>query len=386
METSRHPLWLVGFRPFFILAMLSGIILPPLWALIFNSILNTPNESFSPIPWHAHEMFFGFGLAVLGGFLLTASKNWVKIRGYHGPALMLLTGAWIFERLGMFVGGSWPSALFLISNHLFLGMLVAMLLWTLIRHRQTDSYKDNIFFILILPLFWASKYFILTPEYFRLGVSMINGLFRMAFLLMLERTLTQFMKSIYQVELLRNFALDTAIKTLGLLLIFENLLPLGASDILSLGLALLLLVRFVFWKPQFAFRRIDIAVMYLGYLAIALQLLVEVSVRNFNTALIGSVATHIFTFGTMGLIIPAMMVRISNGHTGRKVSFGAKDKAVLWIMILAFGFRILAPQVFPARYALFIFAAAACWSIGFLILAWSYIPYLLQPRIDGKDH
>jgi uncharacterized protein involved in response to NO len=29
-------------------------------------------------------MFFGFGWAVLGGFLLTASKNWVKIRGYHG--------------------------------------------------------------------------------------------------------------------------------------------------------------------------------------------------------------------------------------------------------------------------------------------------------------
>ena len=39
---------------------------------------------FSVVQWHAHEMFFGFGWAVMGGFLLTSTKNWVHIRGYHG--------------------------------------------------------------------------------------------------------------------------------------------------------------------------------------------------------------------------------------------------------------------------------------------------------------
>ena len=43
-------------------------------------------------------MFFGFGWAVLGGFLLTATRNWVKIRGYHGLALIYLVIVWLAER------------------------------------------------------------------------------------------------------------------------------------------------------------------------------------------------------------------------------------------------------------------------------------------------
>lgn len=121
------------------------MLLPIIWALIFGSAAPAPDASFSAVQWHAHEMFFGFGWAVLGGFLLTSTKNWVNIRGYHGPALMLLAAAWIFERIGMSFGGSWPKPLFLLSNNFFLGSMIAMLLWTLIRHRATDSYRDNAF-------------------------------------------------------------------------------------------------------------------------------------------------------------------------------------------------------------------------------------------------
>jgi hypothetical protein len=64
---------------------------------------------------------FGFGWAVLGGFLLTSTKNWVQIRGYHGAALVFLAAAWLFERAGMGFGGHWPGWLFHLSNFLFLG-------------------------------------------------------------------------------------------------------------------------------------------------------------------------------------------------------------------------------------------------------------------------
>jgi uncharacterized protein involved in response to NO len=90
----------------FSLACLAGAILPALWALIFSGYLPAPSAPFTSIQWHAHEMFFGFGWAVLGGFLLTSTKNWVNIRGYHGPALMLLAGAWIVERFAMSFGGT----------------------------------------------------------------------------------------------------------------------------------------------------------------------------------------------------------------------------------------------------------------------------------------
>jgi uncharacterized protein involved in response to NO len=112
LKLSAHPLWLVGFRLFFGLACLSGLSLPVLWTLLFTGAISAPPASFSIIQWHAHEMFFGFGWAVLGGFLLTATKNWVQVRGYHGKALMFLVAAWLFERVGMWFEGCWPPLLF----------------------------------------------------------------------------------------------------------------------------------------------------------------------------------------------------------------------------------------------------------------------------------
>ena len=96
MSLVSQPLWHAGFRPFFALACLSGIVLPLLWALMFAGALEAPTAAFTASQWHAHEMFFGFGWAMLAGFLLTASKNWVKIRGYHGASTQDIADAILF--------------------------------------------------------------------------------------------------------------------------------------------------------------------------------------------------------------------------------------------------------------------------------------------------
>ncbi|MBY0575362.1 MAG: NnrS family protein [Gallionellaceae bacterium] len=387
MKFSQHPLWLVGFRPFFLLACLSGLSLPMLWALIFPGFIAAPATSFPMIQWHAHEMFFGFGWAVLGGFLLTSTKNWVGVRGYHGYPLILLVAAWLFERVGMWFEGSWPPLLFRLSNNLFLGLIVVMLLRTLIRNRNSDSYRnDNYFFLLILPTFLISKNLMLSHDYFSIGASMAVGLFRMAFLVMLERTLAQFMKAAFQVVILNSQPLNKAIKLLGLLLVFESLMPTQVSGSIALLLALLLIGRFFFWYPQLALRRLDIGIMYLGYLAIVAQLLIEFIRHTIHPEWAASISTHVFTFGAMGLIIPAMLVRISKGHTGRKAVFDTLDKLVLKFMLLAFVARIIGPQIYPDGYIHWICLAALCWFACFSILAWRYIPFLMQPRIDGKEH
>jgi uncharacterized protein involved in response to NO len=385
MSVSGHPFWLVGFRPFFALACLAGLGLPLLWVLMILGAAPAPMVPFATVQWHAHEMFFGFGWAVLGGFLLTSTKNWVGIRGYHGAALMFLVAAWLFERAGMWFGGRWPAFLFEISNTLFLASIIAMLLWTLVRHRKEDTYRDNAVFLLILPAFLIAKHLMLSAEHFQIGVSMATGLFRMAFLVMLERTLTQFMKGIFQVGILRNAALDRTIKLLGLLLVGAGLMPLLAGWI-SLLLALLLTGRFFFWKPQLAMRRIDLGIMYLGYIAMVLQLLAEFLGQLAPPAWVGAFSMHVFALGVMGLIIPAMLIRISKGHTGRKVVFDPFDKLVLWIMIAAFVLRVIAPQLRPDAYALWILLAACGWFSGFAILAWRLIPLLAQARVDGREH
>jgi len=385
MSHARHPLWLVGFRPFFLLACLAGALLPLIWALLFSGVGSLTASPVDALRWHAHEMFFGFGWAVLGGFLLTSTKNWVNIRGHHGDALAFLAAAWLFERFGMAYGGSWPTALFLLSNNLFLGSIVAMLLWTLIRHRAQDSYRDNLFFIVLLPIFIVAKQLMLHGD-FAAGSDMVLALFRLAFLVMLERTLTPFMKGAFQVQILRQPRLDMPIKLLGLILVGGFLLPAALTGALSLALALLLLVRFVFWKPQLAFRRIDIGIMYVGYLAIVGQLLLVALAQVADPGWVGSVATHLFTFGAMGCIIPAMIVRIANGHTGRKVVFSPVDRGILYIMLAALVIRIVIPQFAPGLYLACIHAAATCWLLAFGLLGWRYIPMLLKPRIDGREH
>jgi uncharacterized protein involved in response to NO len=386
MRFLNHPVWLVGFRPFFTLACLAGLSLPIIWALIFSGLVPAPETPFTAVQWHAHEMFFGFGWAVLGGFLLTSTKNWVNIRGYQGAALILLTAAWLFERFAMAFGGQWPLPVFAIACNLFLGSIIAMLLWTLIRHRKRDNYRDNAFFIVMLPAFLIAKYLMLFGGDFTAGYTMTIALFRLAFLVMLERTLTTFMKSAFQVEILRHPKLDLAIKLFALLLVFEFLLPAPYTVALASILAILLSIRFIFWKPQLAFTRIDIGIMYVGYLAIVGQLLIEALAHVTQFVWIGSVSVHLFTFGAMGCVIPAMIIRISNGHTGRKVKFDARDKLVLYIMLTALLIRLIIPQTFPAAYLLCIQLAALCWMLAFGLLAWRYIPMLLQRRIDGKEH
>lgn len=387
MFSLNHPVWLVGFRPFFTLACVSGAALPMLWALVFTGALPAPAAALSPSQWHAHEMFFGFGWAVLGGFLLTSTKNWVHIRGYHGAALMLLAGAWLIERGVLWFAGRLPFALFLVGANLFLAAIVVMLLATLLAHREQDTYRsDNRFFLIALPLFLVAKNLLLLPDTFAAGSSMTLTLFRIAFLVMLERTLSQFMKGVFQTEILRAPPLDNAIKLLALALVFAAWLPAMLAGAIELTLAALLLGRFVFWKPQLAMRRIDIGIMYFGYLAIVGQLLLDGFGRFANLHWIGTLPTHVFTFGVMGAIIPAMIMRISKGHTGRKVVFDGIDRAILWLMIVAFMLRVVAPQLLPEQYPGWIHAAAACWLLAFATVGVRYVPMLFAARIDGKEH
>ena len=332
-------------------------------------------------------MLFGFGWAVLGGFMLTATKNWVKIRGYHGLLLMILAFFWLIERGGMWLAGNLSPMTFAITNNLFLATIIAMLLWTLLRHRENDSYRlENWAFLVILPLFLAAKQLLLSEAYFAAGSSMAIALFRTAFLVMLERTLTQFMTNVFQVAILRNVWLDQSIKLLSLLFVVEGFLPRMLVGGAALLLALLLLFRLAFWKPLLAMRRLDLGIMYLGYIGIVVQLLTEFANTVQPVAWVGSVSTHVFAFGVMGLIIPAMLTRICNGHTGRKVTFGKLDKLVLWIMMAGFVARIVMPQLAPGLYLLWIDFSAFCWFAGFALLAWRYIPFLMAARIDGKEH
>ena len=83
-EPTREPapggfaLFALGFRPFYLLAALFSAVAVLVWLAVLRG---EPWRGFlSPLAWHQHEMTFGFALAVVAGFLLTAGRVWTGLR------------------------------------------------------------------------------------------------------------------------------------------------------------------------------------------------------------------------------------------------------------------------------------------------------------------
>ncbi len=378
-----HPIWLAGFRPFFTLAFVAGALLPLVWAAAFSGALPWRSTGPSSIAWHAHEMFFGFGWAVLGGFLLTASKNWVKIRGIHGGALAVAVLLWLLERGAIFIESPLFSRALL---NVFPVYVVGYLVWTLVRYRRQDAFADNWFFVVALPLFLVAKNLLVTPSMWLYGTTMTLGLFRVAFAVMFERTMPQFMKNAMGTPLPKRRWLDMPIKLLVMAAVFEALLPVNAA-VVVLGLAaLLLFARLLTWKPWVGMKRFEIAVMYVGYLGLVAHFALS-SLRYAGLyAGLGSLSTHVFTFLCMGMVIPPMLIRISQGHNGRKLRFTRADRIAMAAMGVAAFFRLVATQLWPALLMEWIYLAAIGWSLCFVLIGLRVVPFLWQPRIDGKVH
>src|SRR5690349_16499025 len=101
---GRWPILALGFRPFFLLAALFAAAAVPMWLLIYAGVIE-PVSYLPPTLWHGHEMVFGFAVAVIAGFLLTAAGNWTGRRIASGLGLGALAGLWIAGRLGLVVTG-----------------------------------------------------------------------------------------------------------------------------------------------------------------------------------------------------------------------------------------------------------------------------------------
>jgi len=90
----------LGFRPFFLGATVFAILAIALWLLALRgSGLIAPGYGMAN--WHMHEMLFGYGPAVLSGFLLTAVPNWTGRKPLSGSGLAALWLLWLAGRVAM---------------------------------------------------------------------------------------------------------------------------------------------------------------------------------------------------------------------------------------------------------------------------------------------
>ena len=98
-ELAIAPLWRLGFRPFFLAGGLFALIAMAFWIVALTGHLGAWQPAGGWLAWHRHEMPFGFGIAIIAGFLLTAVQNWTGRAGLSGRPLMWLAALWLAARL-----------------------------------------------------------------------------------------------------------------------------------------------------------------------------------------------------------------------------------------------------------------------------------------------
>ncbi|HEY0953589.1 MAG TPA: NnrS family protein [Roseateles sp.] len=375
-------LFALGFRPFYLLASVFAALSVPLWALQFSGLLGHAYLA-GPL-WHAHEMLFGFTLAVIVGFLFTAGSNWTGLPTPTGWKLAALALLWVAARVLVLTPWAVAAA---VANVAFPLAAAAALAVPFIKARNQRNY----FFIGLLLLLAAAAGVIHLGQ---LGViesaplpGMQVALDVVLFILavMGGRVIPMFTNNgVPGAGAVKQPAVEKA--ALGLVL------ALGVADLLGLAGGPVALIafaacaahaaRWALWRP-WRTRRVPLVwVLHLAYAWIPVHLLLRALAALGLVA--PSLAIHALTVGAVGGLIIGMVTRTARGHTGRPLRADGYEVACYVAVLLAALVRVAVPLVHPEWTLPAVQASAALWSAGFGLYAVRYWPVLSRPRLDGR--
>lgn len=375
-------LWALGFRPFYLLASSFAALSILLWSLQFTGWLPRPYLT-GPL-WHAHEMVFGFTLAVVVGFLFTAGRNWSGRATPTGRTLMALAALWLAGRVLVLTPWGLASAIVNAAFPLAAAAGLAVPFW---RARNQRNY----FFVGLLALMGLAN---LTLHLSQLGALALPGwlgvqlaldvvLFIMA--VMGGRVIPMFTNNgVPNANAKRHPWVEKLALGSVLLLLVADLLPLPAA-VMALITTLAALAhgtRLVLWQPWATLRKPLVWVLHLGYAWIVVHLALRA------TAALGwgptSTATHALTVGAIGSLVIGMMTRTARGHTARPLKADGADTSAYVLVACAALVRVFLPLAWPAWTLPAITLSAVFWSAGFGLYAVRYWPVLSRPRLDGQ--
>jgi uncharacterized protein involved in response to NO len=334
--------------------------------------------------WHAHEMLFGFTLAVVVGFLLTAGRNWSNRPTLSGAPLAALATLWLAGRVLVLTPFGWAAA---IVNAAFPLAAAIALAIPFIASRN----RRNYFFVGLLLLMSAS---VMTVHLAQLGVAHIPGwigiqvaldavLFIMA--VMAGRVIPMFTNNgVPGANATRRPALERAALGALLVLLVADMLQVHGAPLAALAAACAAahLARWTLWQPWKTARAPLVWVLQAAYFWIPVHLVLR------GLAELGwvtpSIATHALTVGAAGGLIIGMMTRTALGHTGRPLRADRGDVACYGLILGAALVRVLVPLVAPVATIDAVLGSAALWSAGFALYAVRYWPVLTRSRIDDR--
>ncbi len=376
------PVLRLGFRPFYLLASALAALAAPLWALEYSGYLPAPY--FHGPAWHAHEMIFGFALAVVAGFLFTAVRNWTQQPTPTGGWLAAIALLWIAGRvldalphglLAACVDAAFPAAV-------AVGIGIP-----LVRSRN----RRNYFFVVLLALaacaaaavHLASLGAIGLPESASLQVGLDVVLFMVV--VIGGRVIPMFTNNaIPGAGAGRRPWVEKAALGSTLAILAADLLPVPEAAIAAIAALAAVAhgARLALWRPWRTRRTPMVWILHLSYAWIPVHFLLRALAIADIVPL--PLATHALTVGAIGGMTIGMMTRTARGHSGRTIAADRGETAMFALVQVAALVRVLVPLVAPSHYVDSVVASAFFWSAGYALYAVSYFPVLTRPRVDGK--
>jgi len=384
------PLFLCGFRPFFLAATLTALLAMLGWGAFLRLGLPLPSVSGGPMIWHAHEMIFGFGVAALIGFLVTAAPELTDTPPLRTEPVVLLLALWLLARLGYLVGGlgQWLTAAAEITLLALLSTLIAPRLWR-------DPERRHLAFL------WAVL--LLTGITIGFHVDALRGAYPMRWLLaasgvfmtLIVLAMSRVAMRIVNDELSRLQRHDTeylsrpprrnlAIFCISAYTLAELIAPLHpVSGWLALAAAAAMLNLTNDWHIGRALFQRWIFMLYviywlikLGYLAMGLTILTGMGHI--------SAGRHLLLMGGLGGAAFIVMNIAGRIHVGLELERRHWLPLAMGLLVLATLLRAAAMQ--PSMpYLATITAAILAWLAAFGLLLTFLAPLWLKPRPDDQQ-
>ncbi len=381
--------WLqLAFRPFFLLGALFGMACLLLWSGMLTGVIE-PVVYGGPLWWHMHEMLFGFVAAIVVGFLLTAVQTWTGIPGIKGAYLLGLVTLWLSARVLLVAPTFWPQWAIVMVDLTFLPAAALVLGHSIVKVQQ---WRNIVFVPLLLALALINgamhwSVYANAPELPRTAGTVAVLLLGLLMSTMAGRVVPMFTANGTQTRRVadRPWLERTAL----LVMLFAVLAGAGLSDFsppVSAGImflaATVLALRGLRWRIWVTARVPLLWSLHISYWCIPLGLFL-LGLSLLSTAVSHSQAIHTLTVGAMGMMILAMISRVSLGHTGRPMVVGKVMTGAFVAAFIAFLVRVFGPYS-TLGYSQLIVTAVMFWVLAYGCFLVLYLPILTRPRVDGR--
>ena len=389
-QPGTIPLFTYGFRPFFLGAAIWAIAGIILW-IGFLGGLWPLGGAYGALPWHAHEMLFGYGSAVVAGFLLTAVPNWTGSLPVGGWRLVLLFLVWVLGRSAFLAVGTVGAFAAVVVDAVFLPCIIIAMGREIVVGRNWRNLLPLALVTLLAAAnigFHAEILATGVANYgLRAGVAtlvalivLIGGRITPSFThSWLNRTGDTSLPAPFGA--VDKVALASSAAALIAWIAFPTAL---ATGLLFLAAAAALSLRLSRWQGYRTWHEPLLLVLHLGYAFVPIGFLVGAITIFWPGVLAGTAALHAWTVGAIGLMTLAVMTRATRGHTGRELTASRFTVAAYAAMLSAAILRVAA-GLFPQDYLLLVQLSGVAWIAAFALFVIEYGPMLLAPRLGRAE-